>query len=160
MLIIIAVITGLLSTFVMTVFVQLRGYRQRKSIPWLLGTFIKTRLKPAQTDSQTQVLRWGNIIHYLIGVGFVAAYLCMWQQGWLVHSYTTILVFGIIAGLVAVTAWYLTLNNHPLRTFISYRNFLFSIFIAHLVFAFSMAGILDLCMIFFLSTEHVPWMYS
>lgn len=160
MLILIALIIGLLSTFVMTVFVQLLGYRQRKSIPWLLGTFINTRFKPADTASQTQLLAWGNIVHYLIGVGFVAAYLFIWQQGWLVHSYTTVFVFGAIAGLLAVTVWYLTLSNHPLRTFISYPTFLSSIFVAHFVFAFSMAGLMDLCMIFFLSTEQFSWMYT
>lgn len=160
MLILIALIIGLLSTFVMTVFVQLIGYRQRKSIPWLLGTFINTRLKPAAAASQTQVLAWGNITHYLIGVGFVALYLLLWQQGWVAHSYTTVLVFGTIAGLIAVTVWFLTLSNHPLRTFISYPTFLSTVFVAHLVFAFSMAGLMDLCMIFFLSTEHFSWMYS
>ncbi len=160
MLILIALIIGLLSTFVMTVFIQLLGYRQRKSIPWLLGTFINTRLKPAGTASQTQLLTWGNIIHYLIGIGFVAVYLFIWYQGWLVHSYTTVFIFGAIAGLLAITAWYLTLSNHPLKTFISYPAFLSSIFAAHLVFAFSMAGLMDLCMIFFLSTEHFSWMYT
>ena len=160
MLILIALIIGLLSTFVMTVFVQLTGYRQRKSIPWLLGTFINTRLKPTETASQAQVLTWGNILHYLIGIGFVSVYLLLWHEGWLVHSYLTILVFGAIAGLVAVAVWHFTLSNHPLKTFISYPAFLPSIFVAHLVFAFAMAGLLDLCMIFFLSTEHFSWMYT
>lgn len=160
MFILIALIIGLLSTFVMTVFVQLLGYRQRKSIPWLLGTFINTRLKPVETASQTQLLAWGNITHYLTGIGFGAVYLFLWYQGWLVHSYTTVFVFGTIAGLLAVTVWYLTLNNHPLKTFISYPAFLSSIFVSHLVFAFSMAGLMDLCMIFFLSTEHFSWMYT
>lgn len=160
MLFLIALIIGLLSTFVMTVFVQLLGYRQRKSIPWLLGTFINTRLKPADTSSQTQLLTWGNIVHYFIGIGFVAVYLFLWYQGWLIHNYTTVLVFGAIAGLLAVTVWYVTLSNHPLRSVISYPAFLSSIFTGHLVFALSMAGLMDLCMIFFLSTEHFSWMYS
>lgn len=158
MFIFIVIIIGLLSTFIMTVFVQLLGYKQRKSIPWLLGTFIHTRLKPAETPSQTRLLTWGNIVHYIVGIGFVAIYLVVWFQGWLIHNYATILFFGIAAGLVAAMVWYITLTAHPLKAFISYPAFLTSIFLAHIVFAFSMAGLIDICTMFFVDTTYFPWM--
>lgn len=160
MLFLIALIIGLLSTFVMTLFVRLMGYRQRKSIPWLLGTFINTRLKPAKTTGQTAMLAWGNIVHYLIGIGFVAVYLLLWYQGWIEHSYGTIAIFGLIAGLLAVMVWYITLNIHPLKAFISYSSFLSSIFIAHLIFAFTMAGLIDIYLISFPDAINFSWMYA
>jgi hypothetical protein len=159
MLIGIIIIIGLLSTFIMTVLMQLLGYRQRKSIPWLLGTFISLKLKPTQSTSQLRLLAWGNTIHYFIGIAFVAVYFFLWYQGWLIHSYFSVLIFGILAGILAVIVWFLTLSVHPLKAFISYRSFLLSIFISHLVFAFSMASFIDICMIFFLDPQHFFWMY-
>lgn len=155
----ITILIGVLSTFIMTVFMQVLGYRQRKSIPWLLGTFIATHLNPAKTVSQTRLLIWGNVVHYVIGIAFVAVYLLLWYSGWIVHSYFTTLIFGLIIGLIAPTAWYFILSEHPLKAFISYRAFLISIFISHLVFAFSMSGFIDLCMVFLLEAGHFPWMY-
>lgn len=160
MLICIIIIIGVLSTFVMTVFMQLLGYRQRKSIPWLLGTFIAVKLKPAQNAGQLRLLAWGNTIHYVIGIAFVAAYFFLWYHSWLTHSYFTVMVFGLLAGLLAVTIWFLTLSVHPLKAFISYPSFLASIFISHLVFAFTMASLIDVCMIFFINPQDFFWMYA
>ncbi len=139
---------------------QLAGYRKNKSIPWLLGTFISFRLKPTSSPSMYTLLRWGKAVHYTIGVGFVAIYILLWSQGWLVHSYATVMIFGIIIGMLAVIVWFFTLKSHPLKPSVSYSSFLTCIFLGHLIFALIMAAFIDLWMVFFLEAAQFPWMYA
>lgn len=134
--------TALMSTFMLAASI-ISGFNFR--IPVILGTLITFNTRRSGMPSQSLSTRlWGYALHYLIGIGFALIYQQLVSTR-INQTYTTALVFGGVAGMLAAGAWHLLLRVHPLTPVLNLSAYLILIFIAHLVFATGM--FLTLCVL-------------
>lgn len=134
------VLAGIAGTYAMTLFIhivsRMTGYRFH--VPAILGSMVSMKTKPSGEPSHERMsLLPGYILHYGIGVLFAAVY----TEVFIPDSepgYDRALLFGIVAGIVAVGFWFSVLKLHPLAPRVNLKLYLICIFIGHLVFSMAM----------------------
>jgi len=135
-----AFITGILATFVMTMFMNvssvITGYNLR--VPSILGSMLTLKTKPSgQSSRGFWVMVTGNIAHYFVGIVFAYIYLEAMLIAGFQNTLGNALGFGIIAGISAVIFWASFIKLHPLAPAIQLHLYLIFIFMAHVIFAIS-----------------------
>jgi hypothetical protein len=136
-----SIIAGIAGTFLMTLFMDVVSLLTRYNfhVPVILGTMVTMETKPSGKVSDSLESKvWGYILHYAIGVLFAVLYQQIFSAGAAPISYLYAIAFGAIAGLVAMTFWYLFLRLHPLAPVVHLRLYLPFIFLGHLLFAIGM----------------------
>lgn len=137
-----SLIAGIAGTFLMTLFMDAASLLTRYNfhVPSILGTMVTMETKPSGKVSDSAVSKtWGYILHYAIGIFFTIVYQNLLQTGMISGSYGYTLLFGAIAGLVAIIFWYFFLKLHPLAPVVHLRLYLLFIFLGHLLFAAGMS---------------------
>lgn len=98
--------------------------------PELLGTFISKTLK---TDNNTsKQLGWAT--HYLIGIGWAAAYGMVLKSVKERSDLKNGLLFGTFGGIAAIFAWQKLFENHPAPPQINRNKFRLQLFVAHQIY--------------------------
>lgn len=106
--------------------------------PHMLEILIQ-RLFPKQKKVLGKVEGW--VLHYLVGLLFVAVYSEAWERNKLKPGAGSGFLFGALSSVPAVAIWDYTLKVHPLPPHINKNEFFKQLVIAHLVFgAFSGIG--------------------
>jgi hypothetical protein len=127
-------------TTAMTVFSYLAANAKGKQFrePELLEKNIR-RLFPGTDKTTAQTEAW--ILHYAVGLTFVAAYDQIWTKTKVRPSFVSALVLGAVSGLIGMGVWRKVFDWHPDPPHVNLKRYTGHLMAAHLVFAgFALLG--------------------
>ena len=104
--------------------------------PYLLAALV-SHFNVSDTTTNRNI---GRFIQYTMGLFFVIGFQILYTKGWLTLSYDSILIYGAVIGLLSIIGWlflYIQAGSKPQMNYIGYYT---QLFIANIVFAFTMAG--------------------
>jgi len=137
-----SIIAGIAGTWLMTLFMDLASFVTRNNfyVPKILGTMVTLQTTTSRKLSGTfKSVFWGYILHYAIGCMFAVVYFKLSiLSGIRPTSYLNALVFGALAGIIAVVFWFCFIRLHPLPPKIKLGLYLTFIYLGHFMFALGM----------------------
>lgn len=141
----VAIVTaGIAGTTLMTAFMYATTFLtgQVMKVVKILGTMLtfQTSLTGQLSDSRRAIF-WGTLAHYAIGVGFVLCYYVLWSWGIGRPDISSGFLFGLGSGVAAVVFWYAFFMLHPNPPAIPLKPYLFTLFIAHIIFTYVVIGV-------------------
>lgn len=90
-------------------------------------------------DSKTnKVIGW--VLHYVLGLLFVVAFQILLNVGWAKITWGSAILYGAVIGVIGILGWQLMFMLAPKTPRMNYAGYYAQLFIAHLVFAFTMVG--------------------
>lgn len=127
------IIPGIVGTSAMTLFSYLISESKNKNFrePEILGVLIKRLSKNVSMES-SQIKGW--VIHYAIGILFVACYSELWEQTKIKPSLTSGTLLGAANGVVGVMGWKFMFKSHPNPPAKNLKAFFGHLILAHVVF--------------------------
>ncbi len=132
------IIAGMVGTALMTAFMYAMTFVTQRvmKVVKILGTMLTFRTTPDGRLSDSRgAIAVGLIAHYAVGVVFMLVYYWLWTLGIGRPDLRTSLLFGVVSGVVAIGIWYAFFAIHPRPPAISLPPYLFTLALAHIVFA-------------------------
>lgn len=139
MTIVIVIISGLVGTALMTLFMYGMTFLTNRvmKVTKILGTLLTAQTSArGQLSNSRRAIVLGIMAHYLIGIGFALAYYGLWKLGIGRPDLVSGVWFGLGSGAAAIAFWYTFLALHPKPPAIPLRSYLFTLFLAHIVFTY------------------------
>lgn len=135
---------GIFATSAMTFTSYLFSYLLKGNFkePKLLNSLLDHLPSLYARFSKNNVVGW--VIHFSIGCFFVLVFEILRSLFSIELSFKTAIIFGIVAGTIAIIVWSLMLNLHPHPPAIKRKMFYFQLIFAHLVFGIIMIECLQL----------------
>ena len=138
MIILILLTAAFAATTIKTIFSYITSlvFRQPYDEPYLLAALVSH----FNVSDSTTNRKIGRGIQYSIGLLFVFGFQAMLKTGLLTLSYKCILIYGTIIGILSIIGWgfiFVQAQSKPQMNPIGYYS---QLFIANLVFAFTVAG--------------------
>ena len=126
---------SVVATSIMTLFSYLITDTENKNFsePELLAKIEKKKL----AASKQFALPAGWITHYMVGVLMTLFFDITWQQFKIKSTFHRGIISGFLGGLIAMGSWRLLFAALPKRSAKYYKKFYTQLFIAHIVFAFT-----------------------
>ena len=127
---------SVVATSLMTLFSYLIAEKEKKNFsePELLAKIEKKKLGGL---SKQYALPAGWITHYIVGLVMTEFFYITWQQLSIKSSLKRGMVSSLFGGTIAICAWRLLFTMLPKRSHNFYKKFYTQLFIAHIVFAFT-----------------------
>ncbi len=135
----VAVLTGISGTAMMTLFLYLVSYVTHKplKVVKILGTMLTFRTTPGKGLSNSPLsIGIGILAHYLIGIAFAFVLILLCKNTLLEPTLTSVLVFGLLCGLFGIAVWKLFFILHPDPPHIPLKQYLIVLLLGHIVFGF------------------------
>ena len=127
---------SVVATSLMTLFSYLitEGEKKNFSEPELLAKIEKKKLFGL---SKQYALPAGWATHYIVGIIMTAFFNLTWQQLNINSRFKRAVVSSLLGGAIAICAWRLLFTMLPKRSYNFHKKFYTQLFIAHIVFAFT-----------------------
>ena len=136
------IVAALCATSTMTLFSYLisESFRKLYKEP-LLMQFLMTSFDLDLSARQKVVASW--VIHYLIGLLFVACYyLPVWLEcAWYTISIASGLWFGCIIGGIGIAGWTVMFKLSPANPPVDPKGYYLQLFVAHIIFGLTVAAV-------------------
>jgi hypothetical protein len=126
---------SVVATSLMTLFSYLIAETEKKNFsePKLLAIIEKKKL----AASKQIALPAGWLTHYSIGILMTLFFYITWQQFKIKSTFHRGITSSVLGGLIAIGSWRILLAALPKRSSKYYKKFYTQLFIAHVVFAFT-----------------------
>ncbi len=133
---------GIVATIAMTLFSYIFSYLANDNYKelQLLNYLIEALPSVKIAICREHILGW--TIHFSIGILFVAIYSLLQIYTEIDFSILSGSIFGFVAGLVGIGGWSMGFVLHPFPPKINKLLFFIQLLFAHLVFGFTMGGLL------------------
>ncbi len=132
-----SIVLGLLGTALMTFFMYLISYLTKREVKVvkILGTMVtfQTTAEKKLSDT-TSAIFIGIISHYSVGVFFAFPYILLLHYNSILPTLTYSLLYGLLAGIVAMILWKTFFIIHPNPPVIPLKTYLLDLLIAHIIF--------------------------
>lgn len=134
------IIVSIAATSSMTLFsyVISAQYRELYKEPLLL-TYLLRNFKIKLSTASKNALSW--LIHYAIGVIFVAIYHYFWAYNILQLSFLHALLLGIASGIAGIISWTILFKISHYHPAIDYKGYYIQLFAAHIIFALTATAV-------------------
>ncbi len=131
------IIAGIAGTTLMTLYSYYRAKKEGQQYrePVLLNKLINR--SNALPDKVTDNHPAGWMSHYMVGIGFVAAYYIFWKKALHFPTAYKIGIVGTVSGVVAIIAWKLMFAANPNPPDNNRYGYFRQLFIAHIIFSLS-----------------------
>ena len=117
-------------------FVTSEMFRQPYQEPYLLAALVSHfNVRDTQTNRYI-----GIAVQYTMGLLFVLGFHALLNTGWMTLTYNSILLYGALIGILSIIGWLFMFMQARSRPQMNSYGYYTQIFIAHIVFAFTMAG--------------------
>ena len=126
-------ISALVGTTAMTIFSYLVSASKKKNFrePEVVGQLIE-RLPISPSKESSKIAGW--VMHYTIGISFVAFYNELWKRKTIKPSFTSGALLGAASGLAGITGWKGVFEVHPNPPAKNLKLFFGHLMLAHVVF--------------------------
>ncbi len=139
--ILLSVITGILATALMTVFMYLVTFLTRRpyKVVKILGTILtfQTTEERGLSDKPSAIII-GIIAHYFVGILFAYVFFNFIKENALDPKLAYALVFGLGAGVLGILVWKIIYILHPYPPRIPLREYFVNLMIGHFLFGLGM----------------------
>jgi hypothetical protein len=121
---VIFIISGIVGTWFITGAMYLLSAMTGKNykVVRILGTMLSDRIM-------------GVLLHFMIGIFFAFIYFYLWQADMITHHITSSILFGAVAGVIAMIFWRSFLHLHPAPPPVPVATYVLAIGLAHIVFS-------------------------
>ena len=117
-------------------FVTSEMFRQPYQEPYLLAALVSHfNVRDTQTNRYI-----GIAVQYTMGLLFVLGFNALLNTGWMTLTYNSIMLYGALIGILSIIGWLFMFMQARSRPQMNSYGYYTQIFIAHIVFAFTMAG--------------------
>lgn len=132
------IVISIIATSLMTAFSYLTAtlFREPWKEPLLLGFLIANR--NAAIEESHRVAGW--VLHYVIGIAFVVLFKIGIWRDWYDMSWTVAVVYGVVIGCIGILSWKLMFRLSRQNPPMHFTGYYTQLFLAHLVFAFTVVG--------------------
>lgn len=126
-------ISAIVGTSAMTIFSYLVSASENKNFrePEVVGQLVE-RLPKSPSKESSKIAGW--VIHYTIGLSFVAFYNELWKRKIIKPSVTSGALLGAASGLVGITGWKGIFEVHPNPPAKNLKPYFSHLMLAHVVF--------------------------
>lgn len=136
---IIILVASLIATSLMTAFSYFLSHQFNTLFkePVLLGYILKNIGLDFGT---TTLLKFGWMLHYLIGLTFVIIYHFLWNYDYVAYTYYGAFLLGFGSGIVGIAEWYIMfqITNHKPK--IPFKAYYLQLLFAHIIFGITAYG--------------------
>jgi hypothetical protein len=138
MIILILLTAAFAATSIKTIFSYITSlvFRQPYEEPYLLAALV-SQFNVADTKTNRSI---GMGIQYTLGLLFVLVFQALLNTGVITLSYPAVLLYGAAIGIISILGWlfmYMRAGSRPEMNSLGYYT---QLFMANIVFAFTMAG--------------------
>src|SRR5690606_32686251 len=135
--IVIVLISGVGGAALMTLFLRLINdyFNHGVRVPLILGQVIHHYFNGSMFYQLKHKVRYGHVIHLIVGVFFAFCYTYLWNRGIGGPTALNTFIFGLVNGLAGMVGWFIFLKSTFEPEQVNKKIFLPVIVIAHLVFA-------------------------
>ena len=133
-------IGALVGTTMMTIFSYLIsvGFQKLYKEPVLLKYVL---LKSGTSLTKKETAAGGWILHYAIGILFIAIYHFLWKLDIVALSWINGLMLGIASGVVGVLGWFIMFKISEFKSDIDFAGYYIQLLFAHIIFALSAVAV-------------------
>ncbi|QYA24538.1 hypothetical protein G3I01_03115 [Gramella sp. MT6] len=133
------ILAGILGTILMTGFsyVLARLKDQEFREPRLLNMILRRSTYDKVNPSNNSILGW--VVHFSIGIILMTLFYIIHLIFSFSISFTSILVYGVFAGILSILSWHLMFVISPNSENVQLKEFYVQILIAHILFAMGAA---------------------
>ena len=117
-------------------FVTSEMFRQPYQEPYLLAALV-SHFNVRDTKTNRYI---GIGIQYTMGLLFVLGFQALLNTGYMTLTYNSILLYGVIIGIFSIIGWLFMFMQARSKPKMNSYGYYAQIFMAHIVFAFTMAG--------------------
>lgn len=117
-------------------FVTSELFRQPYQEPYLLAALV-SHFNVRDTKTNRYI---GVVIQYALGLLFVLGFQALLNTGWMTLTYDSILLYGALIGILSIVGWLFMFMQARSRPQMNSYGYYTQLFMAHIVFAFTMAG--------------------
>lgn len=130
---IIILVASLIATSLMTAFSYILSHQFNTLFkePVLLGYILKNIRLDFGT---TALIKFGWILHYIIGLTFVIIYHFLWDYDYVAYSYSAAFLLGLGSGIVGIAGWYIIFQITSHKPKIPFKAYYLQLLIAHIIF--------------------------
>ena len=138
MILLILLTTAFAATTLKTIFsfVTSEMFRQPYQEPYLLAALV-SHFNVRDTKTNRYI---GIGIQYTMGLLFVLGFQALLNTGYMTLTYNSILLYGVIIGILSIIGWLFMFMQARSKPKMNSYGYYTQIFMAHIVFAFTMAG--------------------
>ncbi len=133
-------IGALVGTTMMTIFSYLIsvGFQKLYKEPVLLKYLL---LKSGASLTKKETAAGGWILHYAIGIFFIATYHFLWKLDCIALTWLNGLFLGIASGIVGVLGWFIMFKISNFKSDIGFTGYYIQLLFAHIIFALSAVAV-------------------
>ena len=104
----------------------------------VLGTMLtdQTR-KHGKLSNKPEAIVVGTAAHYFVGESFAFTYLLIWKNEYIRPNFKGSLFLGTFSGFFGISVWKAFFSIHPNPPKVPLKNYLPTLFFAHIIFAFA-----------------------
>jgi hypothetical protein len=142
-----AIIAGIGGTGFMTLFMYLSSYitKRRLKVVKILGTMLTLYSNPEGKLSEShKAITLGILTHYTVGIFFAICYLILWHYGIGKPDLINAVIFGLVNGILGIFIWRLFLLIHPSPPLLSFKSYMTSLLLGHIIFALGVMSTFNL----------------
>ncbi len=138
MILLILLTAAFAATSIKTIFSYVTSvmFRQPYQEPYLLAALV-SHFNVADNNTNRRI---GSLIQYGLGLLFVLGFQAALSAGWLSLTYDGVLIYGALIGFLSIVGWLFMFMQAQSKPQMNSYGYYTQLLVAHIVFAFTMAG--------------------